>query len=184
MKKKIIKYLPNFYYDSFLDIPYDFFFKKGIKALLFDLDNTLLSSEEKVLNDITQKKMKQIKEKFKIFILSNASKKKLKRVLNSDFFYIYLKWYQKKPSKYGFKKVLNLLNIDIHKVLMIGDQLRTDILGANKMRILSILVKPINKNKESFWTKLSRFLFEDPVIEYLKKNNNQIYNEKFKNFVK
>ncbi|KAB8121890.1 YqeG family HAD IIIA-type phosphatase ['Cynodon dactylon' phytoplasma] len=185
MNKKIKKYLPNFYYKNFFDIPYDFFAKKGIKALIFDLDNTLLSSSDSKLNSQTIKKMKEIQEKFKIFILSNSSKKKLKKVFKFNFFnYIYLKWYQKKPFLYGFKKILSLLNVNHDQVLMIGDQLITDILGSNKMNIKSILVKPIDRKNEFFFTKFNRFLFEYPIISYTKKNYPHIYKEKFLDFIK
>nr|QOX89296.1 HAD hydrolase-like protein ['Parthenium hysterophorus' phyllody phytoplasma] len=41
---------------------------------------------------------------------------------------------------------------------MIGDQLTTDIKGANKLNIISILVKPLNKSQENLFTKCNRFL--------------------------
>nr|KAB8122292.1 YqeG family HAD IIIA-type phosphatase [Candidatus Phytoplasma sacchari] len=176
-------YLPDFHYKSFFDIPYDFFFNIGIKVLIFDLDNTLLSSGDNKLNFETINKLNEIKKKFKIFILSNTSKKKLIKILNPDFYFIHLKWYQKKPSIYGFKKVLDLFDINSYEALMIGDQLMTDIFGSNKMDILSILVKPVNRKKEFFFTKLIRFLFEYPIIKYIKKKYPQIYIDKFKNFI-
>ncbi|WCA22448.1 YqeG family HAD IIIA-type phosphatase [Candidatus Phytoplasma oryzae] len=185
IKKNILEYLPDYYYPSIFDIPYDFFVSKGINALIFDLDNTLLSSSDKYLDLRTLNKIKEIKKKFKIFILSNTFRNKLKRVLcsNFDVSYIYLKWYQKKPCLYGFRQALNLLNVYHNQAIMIGDQLRTDILGAKKMKILSILVNPINKKSESVFSKFNRFFFEKPVINYIKKKHYQIYIEKFKNFV-
>jgi HAD superfamily phosphatase (TIGR01668 family) len=183
MKKKNIKYLPNLYFNSFFSIPYDYFSKKGIKVLFFDLDNTLLSPNEKELSIETKNQLKEIKKKFKIIIISNSSYKRINKVLGSDFNYILLKWFQKKPSNYGFIKALELFNIKNDQAIMIGDQLRTDILGANKMKIFSILVKPINKSSECFLTKLNRLIFEYPYISYIKKKYPKIYTEKFKNFL-
>ncbi|MDV3157292.1 MAG: HAD hydrolase-like protein [Candidatus Phytoplasma australasiaticum] len=71
-----------------------------------------------------------------------------------------------------------------HEVVMIGDQLTTDIKGANKLNIMSILVKPLNKSQENLFTKYNRFCVERPLINLIRKTNLSIYNNKFKNFIK
>ncbi|MEC4558958.1 MAG: YqeG family HAD IIIA-type phosphatase ['Conium maculatum' witches'-broom phytoplasma] len=181
--EKANKYLPEFYYDSFLDIPYDDLAKKGVKALFFDLDNTLLENKQNALSEENKQFLQQMQPLFKIVILSNASKKRLATVLKSDFDYIPLTFFRKKPSSWGFLKALEQFNVSAEETVMIGDQLRTDILGANKMKITSILVKPINRNNESLVSRLSRYFIERPYIKKIKKNNPKIYQQKFKNFV-
>ncbi|MEZ0180098.1 YqeG family HAD IIIA-type phosphatase ['Camptotheca acuminata' phytoplasma] len=179
------KYSPSFYYESIFDIPYDFFYnQKKIKALFFDLDNTLLRPEEKKLNDATQIILKKLSLKFQIVIISNASFKKLKNIISMEYLnYIYLNFFRKKPSHWGLQKALTSFNLNHDEVVMIGDQLRTDILSANKMNILSILVKPLDKEKESLITKLSRYFIEKRFISKIKKIDSQEYNRKFKNFL-
>ncbi|MDV3163962.1 MAG: HAD hydrolase-like protein [Candidatus Phytoplasma australasiaticum] len=71
-----------------------------------------------------------------------------------------------------------------HEVVMIGDQLTTDIKGANKLNIISILVKPLNKSQENLFTECNRFFIERPLINLIRKTNLSIYNNKFKNFIK
>ncbi|MDV3198169.1 MAG: HAD-IA family hydrolase [Vigna little leaf phytoplasma] len=180
----IHKYLPKFYFDSLFDIPYDEFYQQGIKVLLFDLDNTLILPNSNQLDAKTELFLNQISLRFRIGIISNATKKKQKRVLNDRFCSIYLKWYQKKPAKWGFIQFLKLFNVCREQVVMIGDQLTTDILGANKMEIISILVKPLNRLDEFFLTKWRRFLLERPFISKIKKNNPLLFQQKFKNFIK
>ncbi|MDV3167945.1 MAG: HAD-IA family hydrolase [Candidatus Phytoplasma stylosanthis] len=184
MINKYKKYLPSFYYDSIFDIPYDNFAKNKIKALFFDLDNTLLRIKEKKLNLDTQNLLKELSFKFKIFIISNASLSKLKNIFfDLKINYIYLNIFHKKPSLWGLKKALQLLHINYNEAIMIGDQLRTDVASANKMNIVSILVKPLDRKNESFITKLSRILIEKKVINNIKKKNVKEYEIKFKKFI-
>ncbi|TVY12199.1 YqeG family HAD IIIA-type phosphatase [Candidatus Phytoplasma pini] len=181
--KKYYKYLPKFYFNSIFQIPYDFFFQKGIKAILLDLDNTLLKYNENQINPKIKKILYKIKKKFFLVIISNASKGKLKKILYPDFDYIYLKFYQKKPCVKGFLKALDLFNVSYDQAIMIGDQLTTDIQGANKINIISVLIKPLDPSKESFWTKLNRFFIEKPFIKKIKKIDPQLYKKKFQHFL-
>ena len=56
-----------------------------------------------------------------------------------------------KPLKFGFKKALKTIGLRAEEVCMIGDQVFTDVLGANRLKIASIYVRPINK-KEYWYT--------------------------------
>lgn len=179
------KYLPFFYYDSVFNISYNFFLKKNIKVLCFDLDNTLLSSKENKLNPNVLNLLKKLSEDFQIFIISNTSLKKIQNIVQChNLSFIYLNLYHKKPSIWGFKKLLELVKCSPNQIMMIGDQLRTDIASANKMNIISVLVKPLDRKNESFLTKLSRYWVEKPFIQKIKKNNLEEYKKKFQNFIK
>ncbi|WP_341266536.1 HAD-IIIA family hydrolase [Candidatus Phytoplasma fraxini] len=179
------KFLPSFYYNSVFDIPYDYFLKKKIKILCFDLDNTLLSPTETKLNHKIIKKLNDLKNNFKIVIISNTSLSKIKKILEPhNFSYIYLNILNKKPSLWGLKQTLKLCNFSCDEVIMIGDQLRTDIASANKMNIISILVKPLDRKNESFKTKFMRFLFEKRFINKIKKFDLSEYKSKFESFIK
>ncbi len=61
----------------------------------------------------------------------------------------------KKPFKSGFKKASKLLNLLPENIAVIGDQVFTDVIGANNMGMFSIYVEPINK-KEYWYTKWKR----------------------------
>ena len=52
-----------------------------------------------------------------------------------------------KPFKKKFKKILKLYKLDIYEVALVGDQLLTDILGANRMGFTSILVNQVGKKR-------------------------------------
>ena len=72
-----------------------------------------------------------------------------------------------KPLKRKFKKVLGMFNLDFSEAALIGDQVLTDVLGANRCGITSILVDPLTED-DGFFTKINRKL-EKIALNKLKK---------------
>ena len=102
---------------------------------------------------------------FKVIILSNSSKKRVqpfKEKCNVDS-----SFHSRKPLKAKYLKILELYHYKDTEIACIGDQLITDILGANRMGFTSILVNPIS-SKEKFGTKINRTI-EKIIYKYLKK---------------
>ena len=148
-KLKATIYKKNIY-----EINYNKLKEKNIKCLLFDLDNTCATIEEKEPSKELIKLFTKLKKmNFDIYIFSNALAKrveKIKKKLNVNSIPFALK-----PFKRNYKKI-----VDIYKkeeIVMIGDQIFTDVLGANRLGITTILVEPIN-NKDLFLTKINRLL--------------------------
>ena len=98
--------------------------------------------------------------------VSNSNKKeKVENVAKKlDIPYIY---FAKKPFKSGFKKAKKILNLESIQIGVVGDQILTDVIGANRMGMFSILVKPIEE-KDIWITKIKRPL-ENKIIENYKK---------------
>ena len=148
-------FIPDMYQKSIYDIDYKKLKKKGIKCLLFDLDNTLIP----VNVDVPTKKVKELfsvlEKDFKIIIISNSGKKRLipfKERLNVD-----VAASSHKPFKKKYLKIMEIYKLKYHEIAAIGDQLLTDINGANRVGITSILINPIG-DYEKFCTKINRFL--------------------------
>ncbi|MBE6154082.1 MAG: YqeG family HAD IIIA-type phosphatase [Firmicutes bacterium] len=161
------KFVPDMYQKNIYDIDYQKLKKKGIKCLLFDLDNTLVP----VNVDIPTKKIKELfnylERDFKVIIISNSNKKRLipfKEGLNVD-----VAASAKKPFKTKYVKIMEMYKFKEHQIAAIGDQLLTDIGGANNMGITSILVNPIGEY-EKFGTKINRFI-EGFIKRKLKRKN-------------
>ena len=158
-------FIPDMYQKNIYDIDYMRLKKMGIKCLLFDLDNTLVP----VKTDLPPQKLKELflylGDHFKVIIISNSNRKRLipfKEGLNVD-----VAASAKKPLKKKYLKIMELYKFKEHEIAGIGDQLLTDILGANKLQLTSILVNPINEH-EMFLTKINRF-FEKKIIKHLTK---------------
>lgn len=148
-------FIPDIYQKSIYDIDYKKLKHQGIKCLLFDLDNTLIP----VNVDVPTKKVKELfaslEKDFKLIIISNSGKKRLipfKEGLNID-----VSASSHKPFKKKYLKIMNIYKFEYHEIAAIGDQLLTDIYGANRVGITSILVNPIG-DYEKWCTKVNRFL--------------------------
>ncbi len=157
---------PDIYQKSIYDIDYIKLKNMGIRCLLFDLDNTLAPIDK----DVPDKKLLDfflyIEELgLKPIILSNSSKKRVepfKEKCNVDS-----SFHSRKPFSKKYKKILDIYHFQDTEVACIGDQLLTDIYGANRLGFTSILVNPISK-KDKVGTKINRF-FERRIYASLKK---------------
>lgn len=159
-------FIPDIYAKSIFTIDYKKLKKDGIKCILFDLDNTIAPINE-------NKPSKDVKELFayiddlniKIIILSNSKKSRVapfKEMLNVDSAYM-----AAKPLKRKFKKVLRMFNFEFSEVAEVGDQILTDVLGANRCGITSIFVDPLT-DEDNFFTKINR-KFEKIILNKLNK---------------
>jgi HAD superfamily phosphatase (TIGR01668 family) len=152
-------------YDSVQHIKFDDLKKYSIKGIVLDIDNTLIDYNE-YLSDEVKKWIYEAKEQgFKLCILTNTSKEKKAKKVSHELQLEYIKL-AKKPAKSGYKKAIKLLGFKPEEVAMVGDQLFTDVLGANIMKMVSIYVNPINE-KEAWYTKFKR-----PIEKWLLKDFN------------
>ena len=147
------KYIPNMYYKNIYEINYKLLKEKGIKCILFDLDNTLVEPHTKHSNEKLQKLFIELKKDFKVIIFSNSFITRLfpfKKELEVDINHTSLK-----PLKHSFNKVLKKYKFNKEEVAIIGDQIFTDIIGGNNVGINTILVDSITV-KDFFITKYNR----------------------------
>lgn len=161
-------FYPKSYFDKIVDIEVEFFIEKNIKAVLLDIDNTILDKRHNMVQGL-ESWVKTLKDNnIKICILSNTNKKKkaqnLSKKLEVPFIY-----FAKKPLKFGFKKAKKILEISNNKeIAVIGDQVLTDVFGANRCKMYSILVKPLKK-EDIFVTKINRLIEKQILKSYFKK---------------
>jgi|SRR5690554_857887 len=171
---KIKHFIPYDCYKTVFDIDYNKLYEDGKRIILMDIDNTLIPydvsepSEElkNLINEI-------INIGFRIIFISNNHKRRVKPF--ADLFdspYVYSAW---KPLKKGYRKALKLTKHEhLDEIIAIGDQVMTDVLGANKVGIKCILVKPLKIVNEKWYTKLNRRI-ENRIIRKLKKNHYEEY---------
>lgn len=140
----IVKFVPDIYAKSIYTINYSKLKKRKIKCLIFDLDNTLAPVD---INEPSQKLKNlffDLKEMgFHIIIASNSNKKRVepfKNGLEVDSIYSSFK-----PFKKSYKKIMEKFNYKPEDIAGIGDQFITDIFGANRSGITSVLVNQISK---------------------------------------
>ena len=157
---------PKEYLNSVKDITLDLLNKNNIKGLILDVDNTLINLDRKMPAGVADW-AKKLKEKgIKICILSNSNKiDKIDQVAKIiDVPYIF---FGKKPLKSGFLRAKDLLKLDNENIAVVGDQIFTDVLGANRCEMFSILVKPIQE-KDYLLTRIKRPLEKYIIKRYEK----------------
>ena len=158
---------PKEYFNSVKDIKIELLNEKNIKGLILDVDNTLINLDRKMPVGVADW-AKELKDKgIKICILSNSNKiKKVEAVAKIiDVPYIF---FGKKPFKSGFIRAKDILKLPNENIAVVGDQIFTDVIGANRCNMFSILVKPIEE-KDYFITKMKRPI-EQLIIKLYKKN--------------
>lgn len=167
------KYVPDMYQENIFKVNYTLLKNKGIKCLLFDLDNTIIPYNVKEVNDELKQLFDQLKNDFKVLIFSNSPVKRVNQVAKVLEIDCIAK--AQKPSLKGFLRVLKEYKFSETEVAIIGDQLFTDIIGGNKIGITTILVNPIS-SYDPIWTKPARHM-EKIIKEKLRKRN--LFNGRF-----
>ncbi len=161
------KFKPTYMISSVEKIPFVLLERDNIKGLIFDVDNTI-ATMGKGITEGCHNWIKEAKELgYKICILSNSVNIKKVRKIMTDLDVLGL-CFAKKPSTKGFEMALNLLELKKEEVVMVGDQVFTDVWGANRFGIKSILVNPINK-KEGPFTLIKRPI-EKIILKKLKED--------------
>jgi len=140
----IENFMPDIYQKSIYYINYDKLYKKGIRLLLFDLDNTITPSHVNKPTKRLKKLFDELKDKgFKIIIVSNSTKHRVEPFKNELM--VDAAAFALKPRKDKYVQIMNKFKYKHTEIAAIGDQLITDIYGANKLDITSILVNPLTE---------------------------------------
>jgi len=166
MLKKIAKrYTPDLYCHKIYNIDFNNLLTLNKKGIIIDLDNTILPWKEINVPQDSLDWVNKAKDKgFKVFILSNTIKtRRLKKIAESlDCEYIHPAF---KPSPRAFFKAAKKLGIESKDMVVIGDQIFTDIYGGKRAGMFTILVDKLDE-KEFCGTKISRF-FEKILKKYM-----------------
>lgn len=155
------KLLPVLRYRGVEHIEFEKLDKHNVKGILLDVDNTLIDYQKNLSANVVKWVQDAKNRGFKICILSNSNKEeKIKKVADAlDIKYI---MFARKPLQVGFKKAIKLLDLKPENIAMVGDQVFTDVLGANISKMVSIYVDPIDR-KEYWYTSWKRPI-EDLIL--------------------
>ena len=148
-------FYPNLYLKKVEDIKIDILIKNRIKLVILDVDNTLIDYYKNLSDEIKNWAKEMKGQGIKLFVLSNTNKKqKVKDV--ADSLGLEYKYLAMKPLKRGFKYVQKKFKIEPQNIAVVGDQIFTDVFGGNRCKMFTILVEPINKDKDFWYTAWKR----------------------------
>ncbi len=160
------RFIPYAYEKSIFDIDVNDLASLGIKAVLTDLDNTLITYDENGPNE----KVKELKNKLNEFGINLivCSNNKGKRVNHfSSLLGVSYGSFLRKPFSGPLRKMMKENGLSKESTLMVGDQIMTDLICGNGIGLKVILTEPLGK-KEPLWTKINR-CFDKPIRKKMKK---------------
>ena len=158
-------FTPNYYIHRYTALRPAFLKEQGIQLLICDIDNTLVPHDVAVPDDEAIAFLKSIQDAgIQIVFISNNVEERFAtfaKGLNIPFYPFAMK-----PLPKTYRKMLKDFHVKRDVVAVLGDQLMTDILGANVMRFYTILTAQVVERDLSF-TKVNR-VFENIVFSLLK----------------
>ncbi len=160
---------PKLYINNVKEITLQMLEKNNIKGLILDVDNTLIDFEKKMPEGIKEWAENIKNNNIKICIVSNSNNKEkvenIAKKLNVPYIF-----FAKKPFTGGLKRASKIMGLLSEQIAVVGDQIFTDVIGANRANMFAILVKPISE-KDIWITKFKRPIENKIIQKYLKQVN-------------
>ena len=142
--------------------------RRGIRLLLADLDNTLAPYGEPEPTQAVRDWAAALGEQgITLFVLSNNRHPERPRRFSQALGVPFL-GHAGKPKPGGFRRAMEQMGCTPEQTAILGDQLFTDVWGAKRAGMHTILVKPIHP-KEEIQIVLKRYL-EKIVLYFYKKD--------------
>ncbi|MUK87057.1 YqeG family HAD IIIA-type phosphatase [Ornithinibacillus sp. L9] len=169
------RFLPNEHVKSIFEIQPNELKDKGIKGIITDLDNTLVAWDVREATPEVVNWFKQMKDHgIKVTIISNNKEERVKffsEPLNAPYVFS-----ARKPLRRAFKVAAKEMGLEREEIVVIGDQLLTDVLGGNSAGLHTILVVPIVQTDEKI-TRINRTI-ERRILNYFRKKGKITWEDK------
>ena len=164
------RFFPDAYMDSTYVIDFEKLYKEGIRGVIFDIDNTLVPhgapADERAIRLFAR--LRSIGLDY--CLISNNQLPRVKPFADA----VQAKFVEDahKPSRKNYLKAMKLMHVDLDSCIFVGDQIFTDILGANLAGMASILVEPFQM-EPFFRFRFKRFLERGILKRYRAKQRRQ-----------
>ena len=140
------RFYPKRIADSSYDIDYEKLYKEGYRGILFDIDNTLVAHGADATPRALELFARLRKIGFQTCLISNNSDERVRR-FNKDIKTNYIHK-ANKPFVKNYIRATKIMDTRIDQTIFVGDQLFTDVYGANRIGMMTYLVKPIHPKEE------------------------------------
>ena len=159
-------FLPNDQVKDVFEITPAYLKERGIKGVITDLDNTLVAWDQPEATPEIIEWFKSLREAgLQVTIISNNNEERVRFFSNPlDIPFIHN---AKKPTQKAFRKARKTMNLPKEEIVVVGDQLLTDVLGGRRIGINTILVIPVVES-DGFFTKFNRMI-ERRIMNYFKR---------------
>lgn len=159
---------PKEYFNKIEEITIEYLQKHKIKALILDMDNTLINYKKEMPERIEMWAKELLGQGVKLIIVSNSNRKekleKISKVLGIKYII-----FAKKPLKSGLMKAKKILNENVENIAVVGDQIFTDVIGGNRCKMYTILVDELEE--KDFWYTAWKRPIERKIKERIRSKN-------------
>lgn len=169
----MLSFLPTYLFPSVTDLKPEFLRERGIDLLLLDFDNTLLPYTQDEPDEALLRWLEEMRRSgIRLCIVSNSKKSRV-----PDFcgrYGLACVTHAGKPGSRGICEALRRFGATPQQTALVGDQIFTDILGANCAKLTAIHVKSIHNHTVPLRL---RHVFELPFLALAKKRRMKHYEE-------
>ncbi len=139
---------PNLHVASVTDVSVAWLQERGVRAVLVDADDTLVVRDGDPVGAPVRAWLVAVKGAgIAVALLSNGTRLRV-AALGADLG-VRAFALSGKPFGFAFRRALRALGSDARHTAMVGDQLFTDVLGANCAGLISILVTPLSPGRHA-----------------------------------
>lgn len=158
-------FTPNYYIHAYHALRVAYLQEHDIQVLLCDIDNTLVAHDVALPDERVKTFIKELQDAhIQVIFISNNVEERVHTFASGLDAICYP--FAMKPLPKTYRKIIRDIKVEKQHIAVLGDQLMTDILGANIMGLHTILCAPAVQRDLSF-TKFNRF-FETIVFKLLK----------------
>lgn len=164
------RFYPDVDIKSTYKIDFEAFYRHGYRGIIFDIDNTLVPHGAPADKEAILLFQRLHAMGFQTMLLSNNKEPRVKsfaQQVNSAYIFM-----AGKPGGKGYKQAMEQMGTEVQSTLFVGDQLFTDVWGAKRLGIFTILTSPINP-KEEIQIVLKRMLEKVVLYFYKKQKENR-----------
>jgi len=139
-------FYPGEYVKSAYGIDFDRLYREGYRGIIFDIDNTLVPHGAPA-DARARKLFAHLRELgFECCLLSNNKEPRV-RMFNKNIGAHYI-CSAHKPWTKNYRRAMQIMNTELDNTFYVGDQIFTDVWGANLLGMRTFLVMPIDPHEE------------------------------------
>ena len=121
-------------------------YEEGVRGIIFDIDNTLVPQNAPVDERVRSLFEALKKDGLSTCLISNNGVKRVREFAEEvDSHFVPN---AAKPSRKAYRKAMEVMGTNEEDTLFIGDQLLTDIFGAKRAKVRSVLVNPVDPSSD------------------------------------
>ncbi len=157
------RFYPDFKFDSIKEITGEFLTEHGIKYMLLDIDNTLVSYTSPYADSYAKSFLKMLDGTgIKYAFVSNNHKERVTEFAK-EFTAVFVHD-AAKPLLFGIRRAMRVMGAEKESTMLVGDQVFTDVYAGHRAGLLTAMVEPIEAKETPFFgikRKLEKFVLKD-----------------------